>query len=417
MKGAGPRPPGLAAGTRRTFRALAIPNYRLFFAGQLVSVTGTWMQRVAQDWLILELGGGPLELSIGVGLQSVPVLFLGIWGGLLVDRTRHVRLLFLATQVSMALLALGLGVLTISGHVTLWAIYLAALLVGLIGTMDSPARQSFVLEMVGPEDAANAVSLNSSINNSARLVGPAAAGAVIGLAGTGVAYVVNACTFGAIVVALLLMRPEQLTPRWPEAKRRGQILAGFAYAWRTHDIRNALVATLLVSALSQNFRVILPIMAAAEFHGGVDAYGWLMSALGLGALTGALVCAYIARPSLRMIGGQLVFFGAMTLAVSAAGTYWLALVLMVFVGAGNTSFNTTSNALVLISAEPRMRGRVLSIRALASNGTTPLGSLLAGWICSVAGARAGLAVGGLVALACSLVLLRRRASTAPAHVT
>lgn len=391
------------SGVRRTFRALAIPNYRLFFAGQVVSVTGSWMQRVAQDWLILEVGGGPVQLSIGIALQSLPTLFLSVPGGLLIDRVRHMRVLFLVTQIAMAIIALTLGTLIVTGNVELLAIYAAALATGVVGVVDTPARHAFVMEMVGPEDVANAVSLNSSINNSARLIGPAVAGVLIGTVGTGIAYFINAATFLAIIAALLLMKRDTLTPRKPETRGRGQVMAGFRYAWVTPQIRTAMAATLLVSAFAQNFRVTLPTMAADVFHGGPDAYGWLMSVLGIGALAGALICAYLANPSLSMVTVELIVLGVLIIGASLAPVYALVLVFMLGTGAGNTSFNTTSNALILITAEPRMRGRVLSIRALMSNGSTPIGSLAIGWVCHVAGARAGLAVGGGVALVTALL--------------
>jgi MFS family permease len=400
-----------ATGVRRTFRALSIPNYRLFFAGQFVSVTGTWMQRVAQDWLILEIGGGPLQLSIGVALQSAPMLVIGIWGGLFVDRVKNVRWLLLSTQLCLAMLALMLGTLTVTGHVTLWAIYVTAFVMGCVGVIDTPARQSFVLDMVGADDAANAVSLNSSINNSARLIGPAVAGVIIGVAGSGVAYLLNSATFLAIIAALVLMKRDLLSARAPQAPGRGQVLGGFRYVWRTPNIRTALTATLLVSMWSQNFRITLPLMAADVFHGGPSAYGWLMSFLGIGALGGALICAYLASPSLRMISVELAGFGLLMLAASLAPSYVLMLILLIGVGAGNTSFNTTSNALVLLTAAPHTRGRVLSIRALLSQGSTPVGSLAIGWVCEAAGPRAGLAVGGIVSVIASVITgraIRRR---------
>lgn len=391
------------------FRSLGVPNYRLFFGGQFLSVTGTWMQRVAQDWLILELGGGPLELSLGVALQSTPMLLFGVWGGLLVDRVRHPRILLLATQCALGSLALLLGTLTVTGNVTLAAIYVTAFVMGCVGIVDTPARQTFVLDMVGPERAANAVSLNSSINNSARLIGPALAGITIGAAGTGVAYLLNAATFLAIIAALLVMRRADLTVRVPEARRRGQVIAGFRYAWHSRTIRSALGATLLVSAFTQNFRITLPLMAAEVFHGGASSYGWLMSFLGIGALGGALLCAYLANPSLKMITIELFGFGLLMLLASAAPWYAVMLILMIGVGVGNTSFNTTSNALMLLTSEPRMRGRVLSVRALMSQGSTPIGSLVVGWICEAAGPRTGIAVGGVFAiLSGSLTLLSRR---------
>jgi MFS family permease len=390
-------------GLRRTFSALSIPNYRLFFAGQFISVTGTWMQRVAQDWLILEIGGGPLELSLGVALQSLPMLLFGIWGGLFVDRVKNLRWLLLTTQLCLATLALLLGTLTVTGHVTLLAIYATAFVMGCVGIVDTPARQSFVLDMVGNDSAANAVSLNSSINNSARLIGPAVAGVIIATAGTGVAYLLNSATFLAIIAALVSMKSAHLSGRTPQPRGRGQILAGFRYVWQTPPIRTALTATLLVSMFSQNFRVTLPLMAATVFHGGPSSYGWLMSSLGIGALGGALICAYMAAPTLRKIAIELAGFGILILAASVAPSYLLMLFLMVGVGAGNTSFNTTSNALVLLTAKPQLRGRVLSIRALLSQGSTPLGSIGVGWVCQEAGPRAGLAVGGVASvLACLL---------------
>lgn len=289
--------PSMAGGLRnlrRAFLSLGTHNYRLFFMGQLVSVTGTWMKRVTQDWLILEIGGGPLELSIGIALQSVPFLLFGVWGGVLVDRIANLRKLLLLTQVAMARLALGLGLLPISGHVTLAAVYVAAFGVGCVGVLDIPARQAFVLDMVGRDQAANAISLNSSINNSARLVGPAIAGLVIRLAGTGIAYLAKAATFGAIVVALAMMDARLLHVRSPTVRGRGRVVEGLRYSWHNRAIRTALVATLLVSTFSQNFRVTLPLFAANVFGGGASNYGWLMSALGFGALAGALICAYLA---------------------------------------------------------------------------------------------------------------------------
>ncbi len=400
------------SGFRRIFTSLSIPNYRLFFTGQLVSVIGTWMQRVAQDWLILEIGGGPIELAVGVALQSAPTLLLGVWGGLLVDRSRHVRLVLLASQIGMGLLALTLGLLTVTDNVNLATIYVSAFLVGLLNLVDKPARQSFVLEMVDESQAANAISLNSSINNAARLIGPAIAGVVIGAAGSGVAFLLNSLTFVAIVVALLLMRRDQLTPRPPEPRGSGQVRAGFVYAWRHHDIRLALLATLVVSAFAQNFRVVLPLMAADVFDAGPSAYGWLMSFLGIGAIVGALICAYLASPSIRMITVELALFGVLTILAGLAPAYALMLALMLGVGAGNTSFNTTSNALVLLAAAPQMRGRILSLRNLMSNGATPVGSLAIGWVCHVWDARAGLVVGGVICLlACLGLASTTRSST------
>jgi MFS family permease len=392
---------------RRTFQALGTRNYRLFFVGQVVSVTGTWMQKVAQDWLILELGGGPLELSIGVALQQLPTLLLGMWGGLLVDRG-SARKLLLATQVLLACLALALGLLAVGGLASLPVVYAMALAVGCLSVVDTPARQAFVVDMVGPEQAANAVSLNSSINNSAKLVGPAVAGSLIALTSTGVAFLINAATFVAIVVALLRMDPDSLHPRPPVARGRGQVLEGLRYAWTQPMLRTPLEATLLVSMFSQNWRVTLPPLAVRVFGGGPSSYGLLLSALGVGALVGALLCAYLARPTLGLMEVQAVVLGLLMLSAALAPTYVALVAIMVGVGAGNTSFNTTSNAFVLLRSSPGMRGRVMSLRTLVSNGSTPIGSVTIGWICQAASPRVGLGVGGGVALLTAALLLRAR---------
>jgi MFS family permease len=401
--GASNRPRGL----RRTFESLGLPNYRLFFVGQVISITGTWMQRVAQDWLILELGGGAQGLSIGIALQATPYLTIGLWGGVLVDRF-DARKLFLLTQVCQASVALLLGFLIINDHVTLAIVYGTALAVGCIGVVESPARQSFVLDIVARDQAANAVSLNSSINNLARLSGPAIAGATIGVAGTGIAYIINAATFLAIIVAMLKVNSATLHQRVRAPTGGGRVVEGLQHAWKVPAIRNTLVATFLVSAFSQNFRIVLPLFASGIFNGGSDSYGVLMSAVAVGALFGALLCAHLARPSLRMLAVQCLVFGGFLVVAAAAPTYVVLLVLMVGAGVGNTSFNTTSNSMVVLTASPSMRGRVVSVRTLVTNGSTLVGSLTMGVLCEQAGARVGMAVGGAVALLAGAITLRGR---------
>ena len=396
-----------AGGLRRTFQALGTRNYRLFFTGQVVSVTGTWMQKVAQDWLILQLGGGPLALSVGVALQQVPTLLLGMWGGLLVDRGNARRLL-LASQVALATLALTLGVLASTGLANLPVVYAMALAVGCLNVVETPARQAFVVDMVGPAQAANAVSLNSSINNSAKLVGPAIAGVLIALVGVGVAFLVNAASFVAIVIALLRMDPDRLHLRAPVPRGRGQVVEGLRYAWTQPMIRAPLEATLLISMLSQNWRVILPPLAVRVFGGGPSSYGLLLSALGLGALFGALLCAYLARPTLGLMEVEAVVLGLLMVSAALAPTYVALVAIIVAVGASNTSFNTTSNAFVLLGASPGMRGRIMSLRTLVSNGSTPIGSVIVGWVCQAASPRVGMGLGGVVAVIAAGLMLRTR---------
>jgi len=403
-------------GLRRTFSSLGLPNYRLFFVGQVISITGTWMQRVAQDWLILELGGGARGLSIGIALQSAPYLTIGLLGGVLVDRF-DARKLFLLTQVLQACVALLLGLLIVNDHATLTIVYATALAVGCIGVVESPSRQSFVLDIVARDQAANAVSLNSSINNLARLSGPAIAGATIGVAGTGIAYFINAATFLAIIVAMLKVNSKTLHPRTVAPPGRGQVLQGLRHAWQITAIRKTLVATFLVSAFSQNFRIVLPLFASGIFNGGSNSYGLLMSAVAVGALFGALLCAHLARPSLRMLAIQCLVLGGFLVLAAASPGYLVLLGLMVGVGAGNTSFNTTSNSMVVLTADPTMRGRVVSVRTIVTNGSTLVGSLTIGILCEAAGARVGMAVGGAVALLAGALTLRSRDADSVAPLT
>ncbi|MBA3738654.1 MAG: MFS transporter [Actinobacteria bacterium] len=399
--------PGRARGLRRTFRGLQTRNYRLFFTGQIVSAVGTWMQRVAQDWLILELGGGAIELAIALALQSGPVLLLGMWGGLLTDR-HNTRRVLLVSQIAFAVLALILGILVLTDRATLGLVYVMAFGLGIANIVDKPARHSFVLELVGTDGAANAVSLNSSINNSARLIGPAVASVVIAVSGTAVAFLVNAGTFAAIIVALLMMDPKSLYPRGTAAAGRGQILEGLRSSMARPELRAPLLATLILSTLSQNFRVTLPLMATQIFGRGVGGYGLLMSALGVGALFGALATAHLARPSQRLAGLAALGLGVVLLLAAVAPAYALLAVLMVGVGVGSTSFNATSQTLLLLRSDSDKRGRLMAIRELFSNGLSPVGVIGIGWVCAATSPRVALAVGGVAAIGAAALMFRDR---------
>lgn len=368
------------------------------------------MQRVAQDWLILELGGGPLGLSLGVALQSAPLLLLGVWGGFLVDRC-NVRWLLLGTQVVMAVFALILGVTALTGQATLPVVYVLAFGLGCASVLDIPARHAFVPELVGPDEIVNAVSLNSSINQAARLIGPAIAGLTIALAGTGVAFVVNACSFVALIVALVLLNGSELNARTPAARARGQIVEGLRYAWSAPRIRRPLLLTASVSMFAEQERVVLPLMAAVVFSGGANSYALLMSALGVGALGGALVCAGLSRPTHRMLGFAGLSLGLVLLVASLAPTYAVLAVLMVAAGGSRTAFNTVTVSLVLTESSAALRGRTMALRMLCGPGAKPIGALLIGWVCAAAGPATGLAVGGGVALTSGLLSLRKPAAT------
>lgn len=391
----------------RTFRALRTRNYRFFFLGQTVSMPGTWMQRVAQDWLVVELGGGPLELSIAIALQFTPMLVLGMWSGLLVDRL-NLRWVVASSQLAMGGLALALGLFVVSGNATLWVVYLIALALGCVTTVDTPARQAFITQMVEPDDVANAVALNSSVNQAARLVGPAVAGVLIGVSGTGPAFLVNSASFVGTVCALVVMNGDTLLPRARAPRARGQVIEGIREAWAVSAVRTPLIAVFLVSTFTKNFRVTLPLFAALIVGGGASGYGMLTSAMGAGALGGALVSAYVARPSQRLAAWGALALGIMTMLAAAAPSFEWLLVVMVGVGAGATWFNATANSLLLVVASEEMRGRVAALRTMSAKGVKPAGALLVGWLCTVLGVRVGLGLGGVIAVVAAVVLLRYR---------
>jgi MFS family permease len=393
-----------------TFGSLRVRNYRLYFAGQVVSISGSWMQRVAQSWLVLHLGGGGLALGLVSALQFLPVLLVGAWGGLVADRLDKRRLLLL-TQALMGGLALVLGLVTLAGAARLWMVYLLALLLGVVTAVDNPARQSFVMEMVGRRQLTNAVSLNSAVFTSARVVGPAVAGVVIAAVGTGWCFVVNAVSFGAVLLALAAMDPGQLRRSEVPARARGQVLEGLRFVWSRPDLRVPMALLAVVGTLALNFTVVLPLMARYTFHGDASTYGTLFSVLGVGSLAGALFTAGRREPSVRLLLSSLALFGLFMLAASAAPTLPLEIAALVPMGMASVAFQTTTNALVQLRSEPALRGRVMAIYAVVFLGTTPFGAPLVGWVAERYGARAGFVLGAvavLLAAAAALWLHRRR---------
>jgi MFS family permease len=393
-----------------TFGSLRIPNYRLYFFGQVVSVSGSWMQRVAQSWLVLHLTGSGLALGIVAALQFLPVLVLGAWGGLFADRTDKRRLLML-TQALMGGLALVLGTVTLTGHVQLWMVYVLAFALGLVTCVDNPSRQSFVMEMVGREQVTNAVSLNSAVFTSARIVGPAIAGVLITLVGTGWCFIVNAASFAAVVLALLAMDVSRLQRAQAAPRSRGQIMEGLRFVWSRPDLRLPLLLLSVVGTLALNFTVILPLLAKDTFHGNAGTYGLLFSVLGLGSLTGALFTAGRREPSPKLMLGSLLVFGVLMLACAAAPTLPIELVTLVAMGVAALTFQTTSNAMVQLRSEPALRGRVMAIYSVLFLGTTPIGAPFVGWIAQQFGPRAGFALGGASMLVAGLIavwIVRRR---------
>ena len=400
----------------RTFRSLREANYRRFFVGHSVSVVGTWMQRVAQDWLVLTLTGSGIALGISTALQFGPMLVLGLWGGTVVDRVDRRRLI-IVTQSVQAALAGTLAVLALSGTVELWMVYALALALGLVTVLDSPARQALVGEMVAPPDYVNAQALNSTVHNAGRLVGPALAGVLIATAGVGWAFVINALSFVAVLVGLVRMDPSTMRRTPTQPKRKGQAREGLRYVLGSPDLRAVLLLVGVVALFGQNFRVVLPLLASVTFEGGAEVYGYLTAALGLGAVLGALVSASRETATSWGLVLSCLAFGTVNLVAAAAPTLVAAYLAMVAIGFANIVFNTLGRTVLQLGSDPQMHGRVLALHGLVFLGSTPFGGPLLGWICEAFGARAGFVVAGVTALVVGLVLLPRLRRTRTAGGT
>jgi MFS family permease len=384
--------------TERTFRSLRIRNYRLYFAGQILSFAGTWMQSVAQVWLVLKLGGGGVELGLTTALQFLPMLLFGVWGGVFADRFDKRRTLML-TQSSAAVVALIIGVLSATGVITLWMVYATAFALGCVTVVDNPTRQSFVMEMVGGGEVSNAVGLNSSVITLARIIGPALAGIIIAAAGVTPCFFINAASYLAVLVALAMMDPEELIRSEPVQRAKGQLREGLAYVWSTPTLRRALLLMAVVGTLAYNFRTLLPLMTKFVFDGGATTYGLLSALLGMGAVGGALTAAGRTRPTNRVLLLSSLAFGALILALAWAPTLAVEMAVIVPTGLFSILFVSTANATLQITANEQMRGRVMSLYAVVFLGSTPIGGPLVGWIAETAGARVAFTVGGAATVA------------------
>jgi MFS family permease len=390
----------------RTVRSLRHPNYRRYLGGHALSVVGTWMQRVAQDWLVLELTDDPVAVGTALALQFLPMLLLGVWGGVLVDRFDRWKLL-VVTQASSAVLAGVLAVTTLVGATTLGLVYVMAALLGLVTVVDSPARHTFVTDLVPPGDYVNAQALNSTIHNTGRLVGPAVAGLVIAAAGAGAAFALNAVSFAAVLVGLARIDRSALHRTAKAGRGRGQAVAGLRYAWGHPELRACLVLVAVVSLFSQNFRVILPVTAVEVLGGNAAIYGYLTSALGFGAVLGAVGAASSTTVTGRRLLAWTVALGATNLLMAFAGQLAFALAGLVAVGVANIAFNTMARSLLQLRSAPEMQGRVMALHGLLNLGTTPIGGPLLGWVCGMAGSAWGFAVAGGAALLAAAVAARR----------
>jgi MFS family permease len=387
---------------RRTFGSLGVRNYRLYFAGQVVSVSGNWMQRVAEMWLIVQLTGSGVAVGLTAGLQFLPVLVLGAWGGVVADRVGKRRLLVI-TQTAMALPALALWLLYERGSIEIWMVYALVFARGVVNAFDNPVRQSFVVELVGGERLVNAISLNSVVVQSSRIAGPAAAGAIIATIGVGPCFLVNTVSFGAMLVALWLMDPKRLLTPPPVPRAPRQVRGAIAHVRRTPALLVPLAMMAVVGTLAYNFQVLLPLLARFTWHGGASVYAALTVAMGAGSVVGALLSSARSRVTPRLVCGAAVGFGLAELAVAGAPTLALQLVALVLLGGISVTFAATTNSLLQLAVEPAMRGRVMALYSVVFLGSTPIGAPLVGWLAEVAGPRSGLVVGALAALVSGLV--------------
>jgi MFS family permease len=394
------------AAIHQTFGSLRTRNYRLYFIAQLISVSGTWMQSVAQAWLVLHLSGSGVDLGIVVGLQFLPMLLFGPVGGLVADRVNKRRLLYF-TQAAGGVLALVLGSLVVSDMVQLWQVYVLAVLLGVVNVFDNPARQTFVMEMVGRDDLPNAVSLNTVVMNASRVVGPAIGGVVIVVFGLGVCFFVNAVSYVAVLIGLSMMRSAELHPTGEVVRAKGQIRDGFRYVWRTPALRNTLLAVAIIGIFAYNFTVTLALLAKDTFHGGAGTYSLLTACMGIGAVVGGLIAAHRSRPTPRLLQVLALVFGGLLASVALAPTLAVAAVCIVFMGAASIGFIATANASLQLGADPAMRGRVMALYAMGFLGSTPIGAPLVGAIAEWTNPRVALLCGAVATVVAAGVLMWR----------
>lgn len=378
------------------FRSLSGVNYRIWFAGALVSNIGTWMQRTAQDWIVLtELTDyNATAVGITMALQFAPQLLLMPWSGLIADRFNRRKLLIL-TQTLMGLLALGLGIITVTGVVQLWHVYLFALGLGVVAAIDAPARQTFVSELVSDDDLSNAVALNSASFNGARMIGPAVAGLLTVVVGAGWVFMINAVTFAVTVFAMTLLRTAKLRGQPRAGRERGQLTAGFHYAWRRPDIVVVLITVFLVGTFGFNFAIFTSTMVTVEFGMGATEFGLLSSIMAIGSVVGALLAARRSRPRLRLVVGGAAVFGLACAIAAVMPNYATFAISLALVGLASITLMTTANAYVQTTTSPVMRGRVMALYMAIFAGGTPLGAPLVGWVADQYGPRWALGVAAL----------------------
>jgi MFS family permease len=386
------------------FSSLRVRNYRLFATGQLVSLTGTWMQRVAQDWLVLELSNNSgIALGITTGLQFLPMLLFSMVGGVLADRYSKRRLLIL-TQAASGVTALVLALLDLGGVVALWHVYLLAFALGLASAVDTPTRQAFASELVGQEQLTNAIALNSATFNTGRIIGPAVAGVLISVAGTGWVFMANAVSFLGVIAGLLMMRDRELHVGKRVERAPGQIRAGLSYVRGRPHLLLPIVLAGVVGTFGFNFQMTTALLAKETFHKSASGYGLLSTLLAIGSLGGALLAARRQQVRQRLLIGASIMFGVLTAACGLMPTYASFAVMLVPTGIAALTFATAANTSVQLGSSPAMRGRVMALYMLVFAGGTPIGAPLIGWIAEQLGPRSSLLVGGAASAVAGVVV-------------
>ncbi len=391
---------------RRTFAAFAVHNFRLYFGGQVVSVSGAWMQRVAQSWLVLEMTGSGAAVGAITAVQFLPILLLAPAGGLVADRLDKRKVLYVSQSLA-ALVALTLGFLVLADLVELWMVFALALSLGLVGSVDNPTRNSFVMEMVGRSKLANAVALNSVLVNSARVVGPAVGGLLIVTVGIGWCFVLNSATYLVFITAIRLMRDHDIDRSEPETRERGQLRGALRYVAGQPVLRSTLVMSAVIGLFTYEFEVVLPLLARFTFGGDADTFGSMFAAMGVGAVIGGLYVATRGRTSPRAIVAAAGALGLTIAATAVAPTVWIAYIALVMVGVSSSAFLTLGNSILQLEASPQMRGRVVGMRATAILGARPIGAPIVGWIGEYFGPRFALGLGALAAIGVAIWAHRR----------
>ncbi|MFN2583060.1 MAG: MFS transporter [Candidatus Dormibacteria bacterium] len=395
----------VASASKRTFSSLRNHrNYRLYFIGQVISISGTWMQNVAQAWFVVVLTHSALAVGVLALCQFGPYALLGLFGGTWVDRLNQRRLL-MTTQSAFGVSAAVLAVLALTGHAAVWEVFVLAGVNGTVTVFDTPARQSFTIQMVGSDELPNAIALNSSLFNASRIIGPAIGGAIIAIAGVGLCFLINAFSFLAVIAALWSMREHELYPVGRDESTRSVLhraLEGLRFAWRAPTLRTVLIMMLVVATIGINFNVLMPVLTSTTLHSGPEVFGVLSAVFGAGALAGALFSASLGRSSVRALLAGAAVFSAAELGLAPLRVVWAAALVLAITGFAFSLYTSQSNAALQLGTPDRLRGRVMGIYGYVFFGTAPLGGLLAGWLAQVGGTQMAFLVAGAVSLATAM---------------